>query len=115
VSYVDGNLCAVPTESKASYVAFAEKAADAFKRYGATQVVECWGVEVPEGETNSMHTAVLRKPDETVVFSWIIWPSKAVRDAAWEKMQNDPMFADEEMPMDGQRMIFGGFDVIVER
>ena len=115
MAYVDGNLCAVPTSSKATYIAFAEKAAEAFKRYGAVRVVECWGVDVPEGETNSMHTAVLRKPDESVVLSWILWPSKAVRDEAWEKLPSDPVFAGAEMPFDGQRMIFGGFETIVER
>lgn len=113
--YVDGMLCAVPTANKATYLAHAEKAAEAFKRHGALAVAECWGDDVPEGKVNSLHTAVLREPDETVVFSWIVWPSKAVRDEAWQKVTSDPAFAGQEMPFDGRRMIFGGFDAILER
>ncbi len=113
--YVDGVVCAVPTANKEAYIEHAEKAAELFKAHGAVSLAECWGDDVPEGKTNSLHTAVLRKPDETVVFSWIIWPSKAVRDAAWDKLMNDPAMSGQEMPYDGGRMIFGGFDMIVER
>lgn len=60
--------------------------------------------------------AVKLKPDESVVFSWIIWPSKAVRDEAWQKMESDPRMAPDamSMPFDGGRMMFGGFDVLLE-
>jgi uncharacterized protein YbaA (DUF1428 family) len=71
---------------------------------------------VPEGKVNSMHTAVLRKPEETVVFSWITWPDKATRDAGMQKVFADPSMAGgmHQMPFDGTRMIFGGFEVIVD-
>ncbi len=86
-----------------------------FKEYGALSLVECWGDDVPEGKINSMHTAVLKKPEETVVFSWITWPDKATRDAGMQKVLGDPRMpaAMEAMPFDGKRMIFGGFKVIV--
>lgn len=114
MTYVDGVVCAVRTEQKQAYTDFAKMTAELFKRHGALSVVECWGDDVPEGKVNSMHTAVMRKPDETVVMSWITWPSKEVRDAAWEKVSSDPSLADQEMPFDGTRMIFGGFDMIVD-
>ncbi|GAC1608934.1 MAG: hypothetical protein NVS3B3_14460 [Aquirhabdus sp.] len=57
------------------------------------------------------------KADETVVFSWMIWPSKEVRDVAWQKLMKDPRFdpAVNPMPFDGKRMIYGGFEVLVNR
>jgi uncharacterized protein YbaA (DUF1428 family) len=113
--YVDGFLCAVPTANKSAYLAHATMSAAIFKEYGALSVVECWGDDVPEGKVNSLHTAVLRQEDETVVFSWITWPDKATRNAAWEKLMADPRMAPENnpMPFDGKRMIFGGFDTLV--
>jgi uncharacterized protein YbaA (DUF1428 family) len=98
--------------------AFRRHAADAavvFRECGALSVVECWGDDVPEGKVNSMHTAVLRKEGETVVFSWITWPDKATRDAGMAKVFADPRLSPERnpMPFDGQRMIFGGFEAVV--
>jgi len=80
------------------------------KEYGALAQHECWGDRLPEGKTNSMHTAVLRKADETVVYGWIEWPSKEVRDRAWEAMNKDARMATMDMPFDGSRMLFGGFE-----
>ena len=113
--YVDGVVCAVPTANKQVYLEHAERAAELFKRHGAISVAECWGDDAPEGKTNALHTAVMRKPDETVVFSWIVWPSRSVRNEAWDKIRTDPAMAGQTMPFDGQRMIFGGFDVLLER
>lgn len=115
MTYVDGMLAAVPTANKEAYRSMSERAATVFKDHGALSLVECWGDDVPEGEVNSMHTAVLRKPGETVVLSWIIWPSKAVRDTGMPKVMADPRMAQsgQEMPFDGKRMIFGGFEMIV--
>ena len=63
-----------------------------------------------------MHTAVLREDDETAVFSWATWPSKAARDAGMEKAMADPGLQPDRnpMPFDAKRMIFGGFDSIPE-
>lgn len=117
MTYVDGFVSAVPTANKEAYRIYAEKAAVLFKRHGALSLVECWGDDVPEGKINSMNTAVLRKPEETVVFSWIIWPDKAARDAGMANVFAD-MAAEGasmgDMPLDGTRMIFGGFEIIVE-
>lgn len=116
MTYVDGFVGAVPTANKEAYRRHAEEAAAIFKEYGALSLVECWGDDVPEGKINSMHTAVLRKADETVVFSWITWPDKATRDAGMAKVFADPRTRAtmDAMPFDGSRMIFGGFEVIVD-
>ena len=113
--YVDGFLLAIPTANKEVYRQYAQDAAVVFKEHGALSLVECWGDDVPVGKINSMHTAVLRKDDETVVFSWITWPDKATRDAGMQKVFADPRSAATmaNMPFDGSRMIYGGFEMIV--
>mgnify|MGYP003578312133 CR=1 FL=1 len=115
MNYVDGYLIPVPNAKKEDYRRLAEKAAAIFKDHGALTVVECWGDDVPEGKVTSFPMAVKRKDDESVVFSWITWPSKAVRDTGMKKAMEDPRMAHDmnNMPFDGQRMIFGGFQVIV--
>lgn len=114
--YVDGFVAAVPTANREQYRAHAEKAAGIFKEYGATAVVECWGDDVPEGTLTSFTMAVKREADETAVFAWIAWPSKAVRDDAWKKIMKDPRMNEKSnpMPFDGKRMIYGGFEKIVD-
>lgn len=116
MTYVDGFLLAVPNAKKDAYRELAERAAVIFKDHGALGLVECWGDDVPEGEVNSFHTAVMRQDDETVVFSWITWPSKEVRDKGMAAVMADDRMdmAPDNMPFDGKRMIFGGFDVIVD-
>lgn len=116
MTYVDAYMCAVPTAKKDEYRKFAEDTAVVFKEHGALKLVECWGDDVPEGKINSMHTAVLREPDETVVFSWVTWPSKAARDEAWPKIMEDPRMPEDmkSAPFDGKRMIYGGFEIILE-
>jgi uncharacterized protein YbaA (DUF1428 family) len=115
MNYVDGFVAAVPTANREKYLQHAQKAAVAFKEYGALQVVETWGNDVPEGKVTSFTMAVQRKDDESVVFSWVTWPSKAVRDDAWKKMMEDPRFNPETnpMPFDGKRLIYGGFEMIL--
>jgi len=117
MSYVDGYVIAVPTAKKSTYVQHATTAAQVFKDLGALEVVECWGDDVPEGKVTSFSMAVKRKDDETIVFSWIRWPSKAVRDEGMKKFMEDPRMKDsmKDMPFDGQRMIFGGFEVMLEK
>jgi len=116
MTYVDGFMAAVPTANKEKFIEHARSAAPVFKENGALSVVECWGDDVPEGKVNSMHSAVMLKPEETVIFSWITWPSKAVRDAGMEAVMNDPRLSPETnpMPFDGARIIFGGFETVVE-
>ena len=114
MSYVDGVVAAVPEANKEAYIEHARQAAAIFREFGATEVVECWGDDVPEGKINSMHTAVQRKEGEAIVLSWIIWPSKDIRDAGWARMMEDSRMADQELPFDGSRMIFGGFNMVLE-
>lgn len=116
MAYVDGFVAAVPTANKAKYLAHAEAAAVVFKDHGATQVVECWADDVPEGEVTSFSMAVQRNEDETVVFSWVAWPSKDVRDAGMQKVFEDPRLQPDQnpMPFDGKRLIYGGFVPILE-
>ena len=116
MSYIDGFVAAVPSANRDVYRDHAAKAAGVFREYGATQCIECWGDDVPEGKVTSFPMAVQRKDDETVVFSWIVWPSKDARDTAWKKMMDDPRMQPEAnpMPFDGKRLIYGGFSPIVE-
>ena len=114
--YVDGFVIAVPTVNKEKYKKHAEEAAVVFKEHGALKLVECWGDDVPEGKITSFPMAVQRKDDETVVFSWIIWPSRAIRDQGMPKVMADPRLQPDKnaMPFDGKRMIYGGFEMIVD-
>ena len=114
--YVDGFIIAVPTVNKEKYKKHAEEAAVVFKEHGALKLVECWGDDVPEGKITSFPMAVQRKDDETVVFSWIVWPSRAIRDQGMPKVMADPRLQPDKnaMPFDGKRMIYGGFEMIVD-
>lgn len=111
--YIDGFVAAVPTARREAYRQHALDAARVFRKHGALSLVECWGDDVPEGKLTSLPMAVKRQPDETVVFSWIVWPSKAVRDQGMAAVMSDPDIP-KQMPFDGQRMIFGGFTVLVD-
>ncbi len=115
MNYVDGYVLAVPNANRAAYQKVAEDAAIVFKEYGALKVVECWGDDVPDGKLTSFPMAVKCEENETVVFSWIVWPSREVRDRGNQKVMEDPrMQKAEEMPFDGKRLIYGGFEIIVE-
>ena len=117
MSYVDGFVVAVQTKNKEAYRKFSQDAAVFFKKHGALQLVESWGDEVPKGKVTDFHSAVQAKDDETVVFSWIIWPDKAARDAGNDKVMADMAASGvdmTDMPFDGKRMIYGGFETIVQ-
>ena len=116
MSYVDGFVLAVPTANREKYRQFAAEVAPMFKDYGALQIVECWGDDIPDGEMTSFPMAVRCREDETVVFSWIVWPSREVRDKGMDKLVADPRMQPDEadIPFDGKRMILGGFDVLFE-
>jgi uncharacterized protein YbaA (DUF1428 family) len=106
----------VPTANRDAYRKHAEAAASVFKAHGALKVVECWGDDVPEGKLTSFPLAVKREPAETVVFSWIVWPSRPARDAGMAKVMADPRLQPDvnPMPFDGKRLIYGGFEVLVD-
>src|SRR5262245_30017129 len=116
MAYVDGYIVAVPTAKRDDYRKLAERAAGVFKECGALKVVECWGDDVPDGKLTSFPMAVKRQDDETVVFSWVMWPSRNVRDEGMKKVMSDPRLQPEKnpMPFDAKRLIYGGFEMIVE-
>jgi uncharacterized protein YbaA (DUF1428 family) len=111
MSYVEGFIVPVPLDKKDAYREVAAKCWPLFKEYGATRQCECWADDVKDGKTTDFKRAVKVEANETVVFSWIEYPSKAVRDAAYEKMKSDPRMKqfDTDMPFDGKRMVMGGF------
>ena len=112
--YIEGFVAAVPTASKDVYVEHAREAAKFFKDLGATRVIECWGDDVPKGEVTDFYRAVQAKDDETPIFSWVEYPDKATRDAANEKMSQDAEMMNMDMPFDGSRMFWGGFEQVVD-
>jgi uncharacterized protein YbaA (DUF1428 family) len=116
MDYVDGFVAAVPTANRDAYRKHAQSAAVVFKEHGALSVVECWGDDVPDGKLTSFPLAVKRKPDETVVFSWVTWSSRRARDEGMKKVMTDPRVQPDAnpMPFDGKRLIYGGFQVIVD-
>jgi uncharacterized protein YbaA (DUF1428 family) len=113
---IQGFICAVPTESRDAFIRHAQKAAHAFRDYGCVAAVECWGDDVPTGEETSFPAAVLARSDETVVFSWYIWPSKDACDGFMRALPDDPRLnpATNPMPFDGTRVIFGTFETVLE-
>ena len=115
MSYIDGFVVPVPAGNKQAYRDMAAQAAPMFKEFGATRMVECWGDDVPDGKITDFKRSVNAEPGENVVFSWIVWPSKEVRDAGHKKMMEDPRMKDmSDMPFDGKRMIFGGFTLLLD-
>jgi uncharacterized protein YbaA (DUF1428 family) len=115
MSYVDGFILPVAEDKKEAYHAMAAKAAPIFREFGALRVVEAWGNDLPRGKTTDFFMATKAEEGENVVFSWIIWPSKEVRDAGWEKVMADERMKPEgDMPFDGKRMFWGGFEPIVD-
>ena len=124
MAYIDGFVLAVPNENKQKFIDHAGKADPMFAEMGATRIFECWGDDVPDGKVTDFKGAVQAKDDESVGFSWIEWPDKATRDAAMARLTaqmdgsepTDPRMDPKlnPMPFDGQRMIFGGFESLVD-
>jgi uncharacterized protein YbaA (DUF1428 family) len=116
MDYIDGFVVAVPTARRADYLKHAANMAEVLKENGALRVVECWGDDVPTGKVTSFPQAVKLEPNETVAFSWIAWPSRQARDSGMKKAMDDPRMknAGNNMPFDGKRMIFGGFEQILD-
>ena len=110
MAYVDGFVIPVPKDKIDAYKAQARRAGDIWKEHGALDFVECIGDDVPYGEVTSFPRAVLAKDDEVVVFSWIVYRNRAERDVVNTKVMADPRL-EKEMPFDGKRLIFGGFEM----
>ncbi len=120
MSYIDGYILAVPTANKEKFVNYAKEIDPIFIKHGATRVIESWGDDVPHGEQTDFYKAVLADKDETIVLSWVEWPDKATRDASMkammDEMKEDNLYDQDKnpMPFDGERMILGSFQTVVD-
>jgi uncharacterized protein YbaA (DUF1428 family) len=116
--YVDGFLLAVPKKNLATYKKIATKAGKIWKEYGALEYVEAVAEDVKPGKLTSFPQSVKLKPGEIVIFSWIVYKSRADRDRIMKKVMSDPrlekMMDPKDMPFDAKRMIYGGFETLVE-
>jgi uncharacterized protein YbaA (DUF1428 family) len=116
--YVDGFVVPVPKRNVDAYRRLARKAGKIWREHGALEYRECLGDDVKVGKVTSFPRSVKLKRGEVVAFSWIVFKSRAHRDRVNAKVMNDPRLADmmdsKAMPFDGKRMIYGGFNAIVD-
>ena len=114
-AYTDGFVVPVPQGKREAYRELAAKMAKVFRQHGALRVVEAFGDDVPDGKVTDFKRAVKAEGDEKVVFSFIEWPDKQTRDQAWEKIMSDESLKPEgDMPFNGQRMFWGGFEPLFD-
>jgi uncharacterized protein YbaA (DUF1428 family) len=116
MTYVDGFVVPVPKKNLQAYRRLAQKAGKIWMEFGALEYRECVGDDVPVGKVTSFTRSVKLKKDEVVVFSWIVYKSRAARDRINAKVMKDPRLAgmaSQNMPFDGKRMIYGGFKTFV--
>lgn len=116
--YVDGFVIPVPKKNLPAYFRMAKAASKIWLEYGALEYFECVGDDLAAKFGMPFPRQLKLKRGETVVFSWIVYKSKAHRDRANEKLMKDPrlaeMMARKPDPFDAKRMLYGGFRVIVE-
>lgn len=116
--YVDGFVIPLPKKNIEAYKEIATKCGAIWREHGALKFRECIGEDVKPGTLTSFPQSVNLEPDEVVVFSWIVYESRAQRDSVNDKVMKDPRMADmmkpEAMPFDGKRMVYGGFDMLVD-
>ncbi len=116
--YVDGYVLPVPKKNVAAYRRMAQKAGKVWRDHGALEYIECVADDVKPGKHTSFPQSVKLKVGETVVFSWIVFKSRAHRDRVNAKVMKDPRLANmmdpKALPFDGKRMFWGGFKVLVE-
>jgi uncharacterized protein YbaA (DUF1428 family) len=116
--YVDGFVVPVPKKNLAAYRRMAQKAGKVWREHGALEYVECVGDDVKPGKHTSFPQSVKLKAGETVVFSWVVYKSRAQRDRVMAKVMKDPRLASmmdpKAMPFDGKRMFWGGFKVMID-
>lgn len=118
MNYVDGFVLPVPTQNLAAYRRMARKASKVWREHGALQYIECIADDVKPGKLTSFPQSVKLKPDETVIFAWIVYKSRKDRDRVNKLVMADPRLADmmdpKALPFDGKRMFWGGFKVMIE-
>jgi uncharacterized protein YbaA (DUF1428 family) len=116
--YVDGFIVPVPKRKLDAYRRTARKSGKIWREHGALEYRECVAEDVPMGELTSFPRSVQLKRGETVVFSWIVYKSRAHRDRVNAKVMKDPRIAEMMDPaaqaFDGSRMIYGGFEVVID-
>ncbi|MDB5554522.1 MAG: hypothetical protein JWL86_4506 [Rhizobium sp.] len=112
--YVDGSLVPTPGDSKDAYLSYANTVADILTEHGATRIVDAWSDNVPDGKVTDFRRSVNAGADEAVVFSWVEWPSRAVRDVAWQKIFTDPRMHQGNPPQDESRRVSGGFVPVMD-
>jgi uncharacterized protein YbaA (DUF1428 family) len=115
--YVDGYVLPVPKKNLQAYRRMAQKAGKIWREYGALEFRECVADDVKRGKQTSFPQSVKLKPGETVIFSWIVFNSRAHRDRVNAKVMKDPrltgMMNPKDLPFDAKRMFWGGFQVLV--
>jgi uncharacterized protein YbaA (DUF1428 family) len=109
MGYLDGSLLPVPTANREVFHELTAKHVAVLTEHGALRVVDGWEDDVVSGKVTDYRRAVKARQDESIVFSWVEWPSKQGRQQGWQKIMADPRMHSEEMPYDGQRWIYGGF------
>ena len=117
MAYVDGFVLPVPRDKLDEYRKIARKAGKVWREYGALEYIECVADDVQPGKLTSFPQAVKLKPDEVVVFSWIVYRSRAQRDKVNRQVMEDPRIRSMgpgNVPFDDKRMFWGGFKPIVE-
>ncbi|EAU42871.1 hypothetical protein FP2506_08516 [Fulvimarina pelagi HTCC2506] len=113
--YIQGFVTAVPTANKEAFIEHSTKASAIIREFGASRIVDTWGDDVPDGKVNDFKTSVKATTDETVSFGWMEFPDKDASDTCFKKMMSDPRMKEiGEMPFDGKRMIFGGFETLMD-
>jgi uncharacterized protein YbaA (DUF1428 family) len=116
--YVDGFVVPVPKKSLNAYRSMARKAGKVWREHGALEFRECVADDVKAGKWTSFPRSVKLKPRETVMFSYIVYKSRADRDRVLAKVMKDKRIArmmdPKAMPFDGKRMIYGGFKTVVD-
>ena len=115
--YVDGFVLPVPKRNIDAYRRMARKAGKVWREHGALEYRECVAEDVSVGEVTSFPRSVQVKRGETVVFAWIVYMSRAHRDRVNAKVMSDPRISGmdpNQMPFDAKRMIYGGFEVVVD-
>ena len=116
--YVDGFVVPVPKKKLKAYLAMAKRASKVWLEHGALQYLESVADDVKPGKHTSFPQSVKLKKGETVVFAYVVYKSRAVRDKCMAKVMKDPRLADmmdpKNMPFDGKRMFWGGFKTIVD-
>jgi uncharacterized protein YbaA (DUF1428 family) len=116
--YVDGFVVPVPKKNLDAYRKIALKAGKIWMEHGALEFKECVAEDVKPGKLTSFPQSVKLKPDEVVVFSYIVYRNRAARDKINKKVMEDPrlksMMEGKDMPFDGKRMVYGGFETLVD-